>query len=226
MKFSLPYLRTWLIIKRKQFLNQFPAEKNSFTKFVILCAPRSGSTWLHTLLNSHPQIVSYGEILRETMEENPNQPPASVNKLVFHPHHASIRAVGLKVFYEYDKEDSFKKSFQEIVNDPSIHIIHLIRKDKAAQFKSLKLAQATQVWSSGKPVKHVQPIKVDSTELETYKNNLHYQEQEITALLQHHPLITIRYEDLLNTFELTSAGIQRFLKVKPRSLFSLLRPQS
>ena len=144
MNSNLLHLHTWLIIKRKQLLNFFPGKGRHFTKFVIVCAPRSGSTWLHTLLNSHAQIFSYGEILRETCEVNPQKQLPSLEELVFYPHHASIQAVGLKVFYEYKTNEPFRRSFQDIAADPSVCIIHLIREDKAAQFKSLKQAEATQ----------------------------------------------------------------------------------
>ena len=226
MKFKLLYLRTWLIIKRKQMLNFFPAKGKCFTKFVIVCAPRSGSTWLHTLLNSHAQIFSYGEILRETCEVNPQKQLPSLEELIFHPHHASIQAAGLKVFYEYETIESFKKSFQEIVADPSICIIHLIRKDKTAQFKSLKQAEATQQWSSGKPADKQKPIIIEPGEFEIYQNDLIQKEKEIDLMFLQHPCLKITYEDLFDQHEKLCSSIQEFLKVKPRKLFSLLQKQS
>lgn len=226
MKSKLLYLRAWLIIKRKQFLSLFPAKEKRFTKFSIVCAPRSGSTWLHTLLNSHPQIFSYGEILRENHEGNPNKESPSVHEFVFHPHHSSIEAVGLKVFYEYETAGPFKKPFQEIINDNTICILHLIREDKTAQFKSLKHAEASQVWSSGKPPSKLQSIETDPDELEVYKKNLFQNELHIEKIFQHHSLLTIRYEDLQKQTETKCVEIQKFLQVKPRKLFSLLRKQS
>ena len=117
MEYWFRFLLAWLIIKKKQILTLFPSPEKSFTKFAIVCTPRSGSTWLHTLLNSHTHIISYGEILREKLEANPNQQLPSLEELIFHPHHTTIQAVGLKVFYEYQTATPFQKSFQEIVDD-------------------------------------------------------------------------------------------------------------
>lgn len=94
MRFWFKYFRTWLIIKKKQLLNLFPQSKNNYIRFAIICAPRSGSNWLHTLLNSHHNIISYGEILRKTHVNNPTQKLPTLNELVFYPHHPSIKAVG------------------------------------------------------------------------------------------------------------------------------------
>lgn len=222
----LRYLRTWLIIKRKQFLNFFPSKEKKFTKFAIVCAPRSGSTWLHTLLNSHPKIISYGEILRENHETNPKEKLVSIHELVFHLHHSSIKAIGLKLFYEYENDKVYQNSFNEIIKDKSIHIIHLVREDKSAQFKSLKRAEKTQKWSSGKSKEQTISVTIDPDELGDYQRNVLISEEHIDDLFLHHPLLKIKYEDLLSDQKSVLATAQIFLNVKPRKLFSLLKRQS
>ncbi len=193
---------------------------------MIVCAPRSGSTWLHTLLNSHPQIISHGEILRETYEVNANTQLPSIDKIVFHPHHKSIQAVGLKLFYEYESNEAYQKSFSEIVKDKTVCIIHLVREDKPSQFKSLKRAEATQQWSSGKTTNQIPIISIDPVDLMNYQGNLFKSEQQINELFQHHPILKIKYEDLLSDQENILTKIQNFLNVEPRKLFSLLKKQS
>jgi sulfotransferase family protein len=37
--------------------------RHARTRFLVLTAPRTGSTWLVDLLNSHPQVAAYGELL-------------------------------------------------------------------------------------------------------------------------------------------------------------------
>jgi len=39
-------------------------------KFIITCAPRTGSTMLRMMLDSHPDIVCYGEVI--AVKGNPN----------------------------------------------------------------------------------------------------------------------------------------------------------
>lgn len=222
----LTYLQAWSIIKRKQILNFISANSKSFTKFAIVCAPRCGSTWLHTLLNSHFQIVSYGEIVREAHAAKPGKPLAALDELVFHAHHSSIQAVGLKIFYEYEDEPDFKKQFREVVDDNTIHIIHLTREDKEAQFQSLKRALATQQWSAGRRISQDPPVAIDSDELRKYQSNLIVKEGYIDELFQHHLLIKVKYEDLLSNHEVVMTTIQHFLNVSRRHLFSVLKKQS
>ncbi|NES73345.1 MAG: sulfotransferase, partial [Okeania sp. SIO2D1] len=40
------------------------------TKFIITCAPRTGSTMLRMMLNSHPEIACHGEVIALKGEPN------------------------------------------------------------------------------------------------------------------------------------------------------------
>src|SRR5688572_9500988 len=95
------HLRTYLIIKKKELLNYVRSKGHHYTSFVILCEPRTGSTLLHTFLNFHPNIRSYGEILRELVEKNNNLNLNVLNANIFKPHAKHLQAVGLKLFYFY-----------------------------------------------------------------------------------------------------------------------------
>lgn len=151
---------------------------------------------------------------------------AALDEMVFYPHHTSIRAVGLKLFYEYQDQFVFQKLFREAVDDNLIHVIHLTREDKGAQFKSLKRAIATQQWSADKWTIQDVPIPIDQIELKDYEGNLLLKEVQVSQLFQHHPLITIKYEDLLTKREVVLASLQKFLNVSPKHLFSILKKQS
>jgi len=58
--------------------------------------------------------------------------------------------------------------------------------------------------------------------LKTYRS---YQEL-MTRLFENHPCHTVEYESLANDLQSTLDSIQRFLKVKPRKLFTLLKKQN
>jgi hypothetical protein len=48
-------------MKKKVTLSQ-NSKENQLTRFVIFAVPRTGSNWLCSLLNSHPEIICHHEI--------------------------------------------------------------------------------------------------------------------------------------------------------------------
>ncbi len=226
MRFLFKYFRAWLIIKKKHLLNLLPRSKNNYTRFAIICAPRSGSNWLHTLLNSHPNIISYGEILRKTHVNNPSQNLPTLSELVYYPHHRSVKAVGLKIFYSYLNNDKFDKSFLEVADDPGILIIHLIRKDILAQYTSLIRTEENQRWSQARPYDNAKPIFINPEGFKAHRKDLLDNQHKIKRTFKNHPFLEIGYEDLNEHFDETLIEVQEFLGVKPRKLFSLLHKQA
>lgn len=222
------YIKTYLIIKRKYWIDRLSRKKGKhYVPFVILCEPRSGSTLLHTYLNSHSQIISFGEVLREEAErsnQNPNE--EFIDRVIFKPHAGKLKAIGLKLFYEYYESDVYRKCFEVIIQQPNIRIIHLIRNNTLQTYVSLKLAQATHVWSAINKSGENLSIEIDTSD---YKNFVESHRKHLTLfskLFSQHEMLTISYEDLVNDTSETLRSIQRFLKVDEQSLFSLLKKQN
>ena len=127
------------ITRKKRILNKIsPFRATAHVHFVILCMPRTGSTLLHTLLNSHPNIISYGEVLRRNYVRG-KQTDLSAD--IFKKHQTSIKAIGLKLFYEYRTKQDFKDYYREITRNKNVKIIHLVRENLLDSFISLKNAQ-------------------------------------------------------------------------------------
>lgn len=204
-----------MIIKRKQLaialLSSLTNAKPEF--FVILCQPRTGSTLLHTYLNSHPNIMSYGEGVRDGNE-----------LVILKKFPRSIKSVGFKLFYE----DLEKGVFKKIINQPRIKIIHLTRNDLLRQFISLKRAQETEVWSQEKDFNKSpeSAIKIDILGFKKFEEDSIQQRKKMMNLFSQHEMLQISYEDLCLHPEEILASVQRFLNTKPRKLFSLLKKQS
>jgi len=218
------YIRTWVTVRRKNIWRIISRSKNAkFTKFAIICAPRSGSTMLHTYLNSHPQILSHGELIRRKLERGETN--ISLYEHIFVPVTKKIKAVGVKLFYEYEEKEGYKKSFGEILEDNEVKIVHLMRKDFRRQYDSLKRARQTGVWSS--TLKNLEPDEVEVHESE-YEQHEQMQKMHITRFkkrLSSHQMIEVYYEDLTSNPKKLLKAIQEFLGVEPRQLFTLLEKQ-
>ena len=225
------HARTYLIIKGKQWREALSRTKDySYTSFVILCAPRSGSTLLHTYLNFHSHIKSYGEVLREYFESNNLEKESEnlVERLVFKPHSTNCKAVGLKIFYEYYQQQSYAASFQKVVNRKDVKIIHLIRKDILKLYVSLKIAEKTNIWSTGRSSVHnnADQITIDAADYLKFRKEYLQHQQLFTSLFQDHAILEISYEELAEHPDVVLKNLQQFLGVKPQQLKTLLKKQN
>jgi LPS sulfotransferase NodH len=226
----LLHLQTYLVIKQKQLANFFSfRKKENYVPFVILSEPRTGSTLLHTYLNFHSNVISYGEVLREKVKEDISIARKPLRKFVFKPHASQIKAVGLKLFYSYHLKPPFQVAFQEVIDRADVRIIHLIRKDVLQQYVSLQIARETKKWStsdtpSGK--RRNKKMLLDIDNLRHYVRD-HYQKQKLlNTLFQEHRMLIIYYEDLKDDAENTLLEVQQFLGVKHQKLKSLLQKQN
>ncbi|ARS37159.1 Stf0 family sulfotransferase [Pontibacter actiniarum] len=225
----LLHLRTYLIIKRKQLSNAVSRQKGrGYTPFAILCEPRTGSTLLHTYLNFHPQVMSYGEVLREKRVAGLYTSPQPVSAYVFKPHSPQIKAVGLKLFYSYLQDPFYQSAFDEVMQRKDVRIIHLVRKDLLKQYVSLEIAKKTKVWSADRA--HVKPerekMHIDCEDLTRFLDLYMQNQNYLKGLFQQHEVLSIAYEGLSERPSEVLEEVQRFLGVQPRTLLSLLQKQS
>jgi LPS sulfotransferase NodH len=230
MFYYFQYLRTYLIIQQKRWMNKLSFSKTlSYSPFVILSEPRSGSTLLHTYLNSHTQVKSYGEVLRENLVDAPHLPltESSVSQLVFKPHTPALKAIGLKIFYEYYDDPLYAAAFQHIVQRKDVKIIHLVRQDLLKVYASLQVARKTNIWSSTKS-NAAEKVKVliDVDDFKRFVLQHRTHQEKFASLFKDHSCIKISYEELVGKPEATLEMVQQFLGVPARKLFSLLKKQN
>jgi LPS sulfotransferase NodH len=221
------HLHTSFIIKKKEILNQLLTKKHQYVSFVILCEPRTGSTLLHTYLNFHPNIKSYGEAIREHIEKNHSADAGFLKNNIFKPHGRHLKAVGLKLFYFYYDHPAYADAFKEIIEQKDIKIIHLIREDILKLYVSLKLAQKTNTWSSSNANQKNKPkIFVKADEFKLFAETYVQRQQYFKTQFKTHDVLVVRYEDLIMDSRAVLEKTQKFLGVKPKHLSSLLKKQN
>ena len=126
------------------------------TRFVILNAPRTGSNYLCTLLNSHPEILCHHEIFNPhvvgvarhlqnaayhmgTIEERERDPLEFLERVWRYDE--GRRAVGFKLCWKQNEA-----IFHTVLADPAIRKIVLKRRNRIKSFVSLLLARQTGEW--------------------------------------------------------------------------------
>ncbi|HEV7857548.1 MAG TPA: hypothetical protein VGO91_02775 [Pyrinomonadaceae bacterium] len=134
------------------------AGTKEIVKFVILAAPRTGSNWVCSMLNSHPQILCHHEIFNPggihyaldyrhgeldlgSLEERERAPLLFLDRLWQQPF--GHRAVGFKL-----NRQQHAAVFESVLGNRDVRKIILVRRNRVKTFVSEMLAEQTGRWES------------------------------------------------------------------------------
>ncbi|NJN94861.1 MAG: sulfotransferase [Anaerolineales bacterium] len=218
---------------------------NDYKRFIVLGRPRIGSTWLISLLDSHPNIYARGEIF---LKLNGRDYREILNR-TFCKQPPHVKAVGFKIFYlqPYDNKDC--GIWPELIEMRQVQVIHLKRKNILQTLLSKKISQQTKIAKAtkGNQLKDIQKRKVElsyetylqdiqerkveftSEELVTEFNTLKRLEAEFDDKFRSHPLLTVYYEDLVSRLNAEMETITNFLGLPfypPKSQYVKLNPEN
>ena len=134
------------------------------TRFIIICAARTGSTMLRSMLNSHPQMVCHREVfsprlmgfagiynqkdsdspIRQFVEKTRNERPVDfLRDYVFYA--GSYQAIGAKIKYDELEQPRWSAVFDSLLADREIRVVHLIRENRLRRLVSAIIAELTGV---------------------------------------------------------------------------------
>ena len=132
-------------------------------EFVILGLPRSGTTYLTTLLNGHPDIMCYGEVFnpyavirhkpdaRDTeVFERDARPLATVDAVFDAARDKGVMAGGFKFMLGHNIA-----VLQHLAERDGLRIIHLRRQNRLAQASSMIKAAQTRAWADREAPAHL-----------------------------------------------------------------------
>jgi len=196
------------------------------TRFVILNAPRTGSNYLCTLLNSHPEILCHHEIFNPhvvgvarhlqnsgfhmgTVEERERDPIEFLGRVW--RQNEGRHSVGFKLCWKQNEA-----IFYAVLADPWIRKIVLKRRNRIKSFVSLLLARQTGEWViyNDAATPGARPkVHVDEAELRRHIafNDAYYEEIESAIQQPGHLGHVLYYEDLFS--ETSLCATLKFLDV-------------
>lgn len=216
-----------------------PLLKNKITyvdksnkRFVILGLPRSGTTYLASFLNTHPDIFCSGEQYNpyavigsaglddshETVLVRDKDPVAFMTTFFASKDAAQVSCAGFKFMIGHNIQ-----VLRYLEQDPDITIIHVWRENRVAQAASLLKALRSDKWTQVRKTKHID-IKVDAS---PRKISQHWHEYETYDHLigqwmnaRPNPKITLEYCELFEPdFQdriCTFLGVNHSAKMKSR----------
>lgn len=203
--------------------------KNNPIKFFIFTTQRSGSSWLVSLLNSHPDIKAFHEIFLEKPSIEKNLPQFHIyrqNNPARRPL-ATFRYLKLLDSYPVHHETiGYKVMYNQLIRCPELlaafaigryRIIHLVRDNHLDRFISSESMRESGLEHSKVEVK-AKPVEVDTDNLIKY---LSWQEKQVKLArlilrLLPNQAIEISYDDLTSNNEDTMSELSKFLRVNKR----------
>ncbi|MCL4199888.1 sulfotransferase [Patescibacteria group bacterium] len=208
-----------------------------YTRFVIIGSHRSGSNYLSSLLSSHPNIMSIGELYNPSvLFADPGKPNLHGNKLaqmirnitpiwflrrfIFHAYPPHVHAVGFRYFYLH-AQGRFRSVLDYIIKDRTIRIIHLKRRNLLRSYWSLRAAQETGIWTVPSSSPLVQPpvrLTLTPEECIAYFTRMEAFEKTFNTYFSHHALMKIEYEQLCKHLASEQKRLAAFLGVPSHPL--------
>jgi hypothetical protein len=117
----------------------------NYTKFIIVGRSRTGSNLLRGLLNSHSQIIAYGEVFQNIQIDSlewdhirffqsqkiltliREDPTRFLDKKLFGKYSAQIAAVGFKIFYYHAQNEAWRTVWSYLQDQRDIKVLHIKR---------------------------------------------------------------------------------------------------
>lgn len=199
----------------------------SVTRFVVVCFGRTGSSWLCSLLQSHPAILCHEELFSPKgiryapgyLERLGTTAPWSVDSRDRHAagfleavlsQDLGHQAVGFKMLNWMRSEMLF-----DLARRPDVHKVILRRRNRVRAFLSRTRSEALERWYMESY--HGLRIRLEPTELIEYVERYDTFYDELRAATAGTPVWEIAYEDLLEDDQ-RARGIVDFLGVEPRDV--------
>jgi len=221
------------------------------TRFIIICAARTGSTMLRSMLNSHPQMVCHGEVfsprlsgfagiynqkdsdspIRQFVEKKRNERPVDfLRDYVFYA--GSYQAIGAKIKYDELEQPRWSAVFDSLLADRDIRVVHLIRENRLRRLVSAIIAELTGV--TVVPASDPQPdlrrpvpkIVVDVERCIHDFTAVQAAEASFRRHFSGHRIFEVSYEGIMDEHSRQLSDLQRFLQLEETTLTATTLRQS
>jgi len=211
-----------------------------YTRFIITCAARTGSTMLRYLLDGHPEICCHGEVFvrkglvrfifknrrsfglsqgYKELQQAYQQKPLEdfLSKDLLNITHNAQQAVGFK----FKTDEFFDRGYAEIADylrsNNDIKVIHLRRHDLLAQYVSYLFVQKkinpTVSFDTNRD-QSSKKIVLHKKQLLSYLDLVTGRESQIEQELRRNQIHRVWYEDLVRDKENYLSEILSFLGVQ------------
>jgi len=186
--------------------------------FVLFLVARVGSTYLTSLMRSHPQILALSEELRDLEEQGSEVQLSWSEKFLTPPLVGKHKARGFNVkLVHLCDPDRFARLLQE----KDCKVIHMQRRNRVkaviSRINGKRLYNKTGMWGLFDESNRLPPLQVDLAQFEEFLKHREKMDFEMEAYVKNlgRPLLPLYYEDLLEDQDAFLDGLYEFLEVDP-----------
>jgi hypothetical protein len=190
-------------------------------RFAIAGNPRTGSSHLVSLLDSHPDVACWDDEIFDVNEafdrSEYDDPRTFLTERVFR---LNVKVVGFKLLWGAMQRT---EDIWGVLRDMRIRLIHAVRDNKLDAFISFKLAEANNAFTCWYGDYTIRSIEIDPHECLEWMERARWRDEAIRrdAQISRIPRLEIDYEELCRT----QHRVLTFLEVDPRPLVSRLTKQ-
>lgn len=216
-------LKKWMPVVLSNILIDLKLKKgqDKYIKFIVLGRSRTGSNFLRGLLNSHNQILCYGERYRTWDKRKPvgKDTVKYMRSHLFRKYSRNVKAVGFKLFYYHAQSNSNKELWKELKKDKSIHILHITRRNMLNTVLSRFKAGQTERWAEQKgKTEQLSPLTLPYHECINEFEKTEKYEKEFRKFFAGHKMYELVYENLELKGENEIKKVLQFLRVSAQPL--------
>lgn len=191
-------------------------------RFLIVGTHRSGSNWLASALDSHPDISCAREELLDHpyLTDHPDFAADPWNGLerMWQSAAAERKIFGFRVFYfhVWDYYQEHRAIWDRLRADRSIRIVQLTRLNLLALVVSWKKARLTNQWhiADQRDRRGASRVEFDATELRETFEQIESGVARVSDLFADHPRLSLTYEALFDDTSASIHDIEDFLGVR------------
>lgn len=233
----------FLFFPEKILPYDFEKGKN-YSKFILLCHPRSGSSLIKSTIQKHPDCVFFGEIFhtsRIRIKIPPKfehfegllvilrnmRPIQFLNRYIFQGYSNSINAVGFKLFPEQVTSNKVYQLYDWLESNADVKVILLYRKNLLKYLTSLEIAKKRKKFYINKPTdRSIATISLSKEYCEKRFSRRDEYLRTVRDKIKNHQCLELQYEDLLEDSNESIKEIQQFIGLEVKELeVTLLRQE-
>lgn len=186
--------------------------------YVLFLVARVGSTYLTSVLNSHPDMLSLSEELRDLEQDGAEAQMEWARDFLNPPllGRNSVRGFNVKLVHLVDPTN-----FAQLLGLRQCKIIHLRRRNRVkavvSRLNGRRLYKKTGMWGLFEESKRPPPFEIDLEEFDEllqHREKVDKELEEYVKMLQL-PTLSLNYEDMLQDENDFLNGIFNFFDVSP-----------
>ena len=228
-------------ILKKIFLNSSIVAKNNkdYQKFIILSSPRTGSTWLSSLLRSHKNLIVFNELFhrknigwiglgdyvdktKEVFKYRDMRPLDFLQDIIFGNYNEKIEAVGFKIHGNCQPARNATVVWSYLASLSKLKVIQIKRNNFLEQFTSLQIAQKTNIWQIKSKLKKLETPRLRLNFIDCLKffNELEITNNFFSKIFKKSQVYEVSYEGLCQNSSKEIYDMQNFLDLTIKNLHS------